>query len=196
MQITFLSFFISIAWSNILIIAISLCRKTRFFIYQFGVTSLVLLYLFCLIRIVFPLDFAFTRGVSFKGVFSDIYEHIVIDTIGVTKISVLSVLFFLWIVVSAILMVRFVRQYYITMRKVSSYAIRKDEQCKRVFEYVMNNSQNQMKINVRYSKEVNIPIGIGVFDKSIVLPDEIYSDKELYCILMHEYTHFLNRDLL
>lgn len=196
MQITLFSFFISIVWSSFLIIVIYLCRKSRFFICQFGVTSLVLLYLFCIVRLVLPLDFAFTRGVPFKGVYSDIYEHIVIDKIFASKISVLSVLFCLWIAVSVVLFFRFAYQYNITMRKVSAYAIRKDGQCKKVFERVINNSKKKIRINVRYSQEVDIPIGIGVLDKSIVLPDEIYSDKELYCILMHEYTHFLNRDLL
>ena len=196
MQITLFSFFISIVWSSFLIIAIYLCRKTRFFIYQFGVTSLVLLYLFCIVRLALPLDFVFTKGVPLKGVYSDIYEYMVIDKIGDSKVSVISILFCLWIAVSVALIFRLAYQYNITMRKVSTYAIRKDVQCNKVFERVMNNSKKKMKINVRYSDEVNVPIGVGLLDKSIILPDEIYSDKELYCILMHEYTHFLNRDLL
>lgn len=196
MQITFFSCLTSIVWSSILIIAIYLCRKIRFLIFQFGVTSLVLLYLFCVIRMVLPLDFTFTRGFPSGGILNVIYGRIVIDKIGTSNISVLSVLVFLWLAVSLVLIVRFAHRYYMIMRKISTYAFRKDEQCKRVFLNVISDSKKQMKINVRYSRELNVPMGIGVFDKSIVLPDEIYSDKELYCILMHEYTHFLNRDLL
>lgn len=196
MDITFFSFFISILWSSIFIIGIYLCRKTRFFMYQFGATGFVLLYLFCIMRMVLPVDFIFTRGFSLAGVYSDVYECIAIHKIGESEISVVTVLFCIWIVVSVVLMYRFVRRYFITMRKVSSYAIREDEQCKRVFGCVINDSKKRLDIHVRNSEEVDIPIGIGVFNKSIVLPDETYSDKELYCILMHEYTHFLNRDLL
>lgn len=196
MDITFFSFFMSILWSSILIIAIYLCRKTHLYIYHFGVTSLVLLYLFCVMRMVLPLDFTFTRGFPLAGVYSDIYERIVIHKIGESEISVISVLFCIWIVASVVLMYRFARRYFITMEKVSSYAIRDDEQCKRVFGCVINDSKKRLDIHIRYSEEVDIPIGIGVFNRSIVLPDETYSDKELYCILMHEYIHFLNRDLL
>ena len=52
-----------------------------------------------------------------------------------------------------------------------------------------------MNIAVRSSAHVKIPMGAGIFRKSILLPEETYSDSELYYILRHEYTHFQNRDL-
>jgi len=196
MQVTLFSFFISVVWSSILIVIIYLFRKMRFLICQFGVMSLVLLYLFCAIRMAVPLDFTFTKGISLEGMFSGIYERVVIEKIGMTDISVLSILFYLWIAGSSVLLVRFMYKYHIVMKEISTYPIRQDEQCQRVFAEVVSDSKKQRKINIRYSGKVNTPRGLGIFDRSIVLPDEAYADKELYCILKHEYTHFLNSDLL
>lgn len=201
MQVTLFSFFISVVWSSILIVVIYLFRKMRFLICQFGVMSLVLLYFFCAIRMAVPLDFTFTKGISLEGMFSGIYERVVIEKIGMTDISVLSILFFLWIAGSSVLLVGFVYQYHMVMKEISTYPIRQDEQCQRVFAEVVNGSKRQKllpfrEINIRYSGEVNTPRGLGIFDRSIILPDEAYTDKELYYILKHEYTHFLNRDLL
>lgn len=201
MQVTLFSFFISVVWSSFLIVVIYLFRKMRFLICQFGVMSLVLLYLFCAIRMAVPLDFTFTKGISLEGMFSGIYERVVIKKIGMTDISVLLILFFLWIAGSSVLLVGFVYQYHMAKKEISTYPIRQDEQCQRVFAEVVSGSKRQVllpfrEINIRYSGEVNTPRGLGIFDRSIILPDEAYTDKELYYILKHEYTHFLNRDLL
>jgi len=51
-------------------------------------------------------------------------------------------------------------------------------------------------VEIFCSNRVGIPMGIGIFKKRIILPDEDYTDMELYYILLHEYTHFLNRDLI
>lgn len=47
-----------------------------------------------------------------------------------------------------------------------------------------------------YQNYINVPMEVGIFRKSILLPDEPYTDSELYYILKHEYTHFQNKDLL
>ena len=156
MQISFFSFYMAIAWSSVLIIIIYLCRKTRFFIQQFGVMSLLLLYIFCVMRMAVPLEFTFTKGLFARGAFSTIYESIVLNKIGTSEISILSILFFIWIFISGVLLLRFVCQYYMAMRRVSAYVIRQDEQCKRVFEQVVKHSKKQMSINIRCSSDVKI----------------------------------------
>ncbi|MFV0503197.1 MAG: hypothetical protein ACK5LT_04425 [Lachnospirales bacterium] len=53
-----------------------------------------------------------------------------------------------------------------------------------------------MKVNVYKSSYISTPIGIGIFEKSIILIDKPYTDKELYYILLHEYTQFLTISVL
>ena len=56
MQITLFSFFSSVLWSSVLIVGIYVLRKARHFRTSFGLGALVLLYLFSIMRLLFPLE--------------------------------------------------------------------------------------------------------------------------------------------
>lgn len=195
MQITFFSLFMSVIWSSVLAVFNYFCRKKHFFIRQLGVTNILFLYLFSVIRMIIPYEFSFTQVIPPQGVLSDICRDPYIGQARTSRISLLAVLAVVWAVVSSVLILRFAFQYTKAMREYSSYRVREDEQCKRVYNRVLNVSKTQMNIAVRSSSHVKIPMGAGIFRKSILLPEETYSDSELYYILRHEYTHFQNRDL-
>lgn len=195
MQITFFSLFMSVIWSSALAVFNYFCRKKHFFIRQLGITNILFLYLSSVIRMIVPYEFSFTQVIPPQGVLSDICRDPYIGQARTSRISLLAVLAVVWAVVSSVLILRFVFQYMKAMREYSSYRVREDEQCKRVYNRVMNVSRTQMNIAVRSSAHVKIPMGAGIFRKSILLPEETYSDSELYYILRHEYTHFQNRDL-
>jgi len=198
MQITFYSFLLSILWSNILIIFIFLGRKKHFFDKGFGIASLVLLYLFCTVRMLFPIDFKFTRGIGFKGFFTAFYDIIYFQkfNLGVISVSILEILGIVWMVVTFILIIRFWHQYYCVIKEIDTYNKREDNQCQTLLHKIWNNNKRQLQVEIFCSNRVGIPMGIGIFKKRIILPDEDYTDMELYYILLHEYTHFLNRDLI
>lgn len=195
MQITLFSLFMSVVWSSVLVIFSYFCRKRHYFIRQFGITSLLFLYLFSLVRMFFPYQFPFTKGVSVNVVLAGIYNAIYLDARDAGKIPLLFVLFAVWAVVSAALIAEFIIRYAAVMKRLSSYSVCEDEQCTRIFRQVADQGKKRMKIAVRRSGNINVPMGIGLSRKSIILPDEDYSDADLYYILRHEYTHFQNHDL-
>lgn len=196
MQITFFSLFMSVIWSSVLAVFNYFCRKKHFFIRQLGITNILFLYLFSVIRMIVPYEFSFTRVIPPQGVFEKLCQDVYITNQEKTQISPLSILAAIWMIVSVILIARFIFQYIRAMRHFSTCSIRTDEQCKRVFNRVLNVSRAQLKIDIRSSADISIPMGVGIFRKSILLPEEEYSDSELYYILRHEYTHFQNKDLV
>ena len=195
MQITLFSLFVSVVWSGVLAMFNHFCRKNRVFIRQLGMTDLLCLYLFPALRMILPCEFSFTRVIPSPKVFDDIYIGIYANKAGTTQITIWSLLLVVWSVVSAVLLFRFVCQYLKAMRKFLTYRIREDEQCRRVFGRVLNKSKRQVKIEIRQSRCIQIPMGAGIFRRLILLPEKEYSDSQLYYILRHEYTHFQNRDL-
>lgn len=56
--------------------------------------------------------------------------------------------------------------------------------------------QTGRTVNVcgRTAANIESAFGVGVLRRYIILPDKMYTDTELYYILLHEYTHFCNRD--
>lgn len=195
MQITFFTLFMSVVWGSLLIAFSYFCRKKHFFIRQFGIASLLLLYLFSVLRMVIPYELPFTRMIQMKGVFNRLWEIFYYDGRDAGQITFLSVFAIIWVVVSAVLIIQFFCQYARGMKELSAYEVCEDEQCRQIFQQVVSESKKQMKIAVRRSGNINIPMGIGIFRKSIILPDEDYSDLDLYYILRHEYMHFQNNDL-
>ena len=73
MQITIFSFLSALLWSSLLIIAIYLLRHTQFK-QHFGVLSMVLLYLFCAVRLFLPLEFPHTLIAEDDVVYPYIYN--------------------------------------------------------------------------------------------------------------------------
>ena len=73
MQITIFSFLSALLWSSLLIVAIYLLRHTRFK-QHFGVLSMVLLYLFCAVRLFLPLEFPHTLIAADDVIYPYIYN--------------------------------------------------------------------------------------------------------------------------
>lgn len=197
MQVTFFSFIMAVFWSSIMILLLYAFRKTDGSIRQFGVSSMIGLYAFCAIRMAISLEFPFTQVVSLRQVYNPVHNLLYRQeyTIGHTNFHLKSLLIPVWLGVAVILLSYFVIHYYHYVKPFSGLKANEDEKTREVLNRVVAGSKREIKVGLVYSDQVDIPIGIGVFKRWIILPNGIYSEDQLYYILRHEYTHFLNRDL-
>ena len=69
------------------------------------------------------------------------------------------------------------------------------KQILRVLKSLQCKKQYDGRIRISYSAQVSVPVGIGLWKRKILLPYLEYTDTELYYILLHEFTHFANKDL-
>lgn len=189
----------AIFWSGILIGITYWMRKKNFFIKRSGIGSIISVYLFCMLRMLLPLNFDFTVGIRVKGFFSYILYAICIKQyqIGAYFVTIFDGLLIVWAAVTLALLLRFAWQYLYTcicLRKADK--TEKDAYCMELLQIIAEQKGKRCRITVLRSDQVHIPIGIGIFKRRIVLPKMDYTEQELYYILLHEYTHFLNGDLL
>lgn len=56
--------------------------------------------------------------------------------------------------------------------------------------------KEKRNIKIVQTAAVEIPCCIGIFEKRILIPDKKYSREELHYIILHEYTHLDNKDIL
>lgn len=56
------------------------------------------------------------------------------------------------------------------------------------------NKKNR-RVNIYRNHQVTAPFSVGLYNKSIILPDKEYDRQELEVILCHEYTHIVNHDI-
>lgn len=56
--------------------------------------------------------------------------------------------------------------------------------------------KEKRNIKIVQTATVEVPCCMGIFEKRILIPDKKYSREELHYIILHEYTHLDNKDIL
>lgn len=197
MVFSFYSVLMAVFSSGILIGILYPIRKKSYFAKKFGYVCIVLMYLLCILRIFVPIAFPFTKGISKKGLYSDICHVFCFDKIriGNYEFTIAGALFIIWAAVAFFKIGKFLLEYKRTEKVLSMFPERNDMQCSRVLQRVIEETGKQHDVTIFYSEGIHMPMGMGIRKWQIYLPKQEYADKELYYILLHEYTHFLNGDL-
>ena len=193
MQITIFSFLSALLWSSLLIVAIYLLRHTRFK-QHFGVLSMVLLYLFCAVRLFLPLEFPHTLIAADDVIYPYIYNLLTREHTILANKSLALILCAVWLLGFCVLLFRFARQYRKAIRSVEHYAEPWDERTNTLLKQVQQQTCRTIKVQGYIATSVESAFGMGVLHKRIILPDRDYTETELRYVLLHEYTHFLNHD--
>lgn len=190
MTITIFSFLSALLWSSLLIVAIYLLRHTRFK-QHFGVLSMVMLYLFCAVRLFLPIELPYTLIAADSVIYPRIYSLLMQDF---ANRPLLILLCFLWLLGFCELLFRYVRQYRKAIYSVTHYAEPWDERTTALLEQVQRQTGRRIKVHGCTANHIESAFGIGVLRKYIMLPAGDYTEDELRYVLLHEYTHFLNHD--
>lgn len=200
MELSFFSFFMAVLWSSLFFCILAFLQKDIRFIRHFGVTTIFLIYLGCIIRFLFPVKFSFTKVIPDGVVYAAFYRFFCLNKLdlGFFQISLLEILTFISISITIVLTIRFFQRYLAFQHLVSTPETMNSAQKSqliRVLNRLHPYRQCRQRIPVSYSSQVSVPAGIGLWRKHILLPHVEYTDQELYYILLHEFTHFGNRDL-
>lgn len=196
MHVTTFSFLSAIVWSSALIVLTYLFRKVPRFSRCFGVFYMSLLYLFSVARMFFPIEVIPSVVVESKVVYPAIYRFLHTEVFSGTRLAISynSILIIVWIAVSGVLLMKYAFQYHRSIRAITRYALPADERIQLIFARLQKADGKQIKISVWTCPNMDVPFGLGIFQKRIVLPEKEYTDLELRYILLHELTHFLSRD--
>ncbi len=191
------SLFMTIVWTGLTIIFYYFVLRKRRFIRKFGGVCLLVLYLACVLRLLVPLELPFLRIVEFKGWMAEAYAVIFLDErafLGFT-FTIAEILIGIWVCGTGLSAVAWVFRYTRILKKVFLSKCCEDVKCEAVMGKVRQVYKRKVKVKVLRCPSISVPMGIGLVKKKILLPMSSYGDEELYYILLHEYTHFINRDI-
>lgn len=197
---SFFSFLMAVVWSSFFFCILSLLQKDIRFIRHFGITTIFIIYLGCILRFLLPLELPFTKVIPDSVVYAAFYDFFCLNKFSIAffQISIMEVLSGFNILVALVLAVRFFRQYFPFLRMVSApeeMSIYQEHQLFRILKRLPVRKSCERPIRVSYSSQVTVPMGIGLRRRMVLLPRLDYTDEELYYILLHEFTHFSNGDL-
>lgn len=199
MNVTLYSFIMAVFLSTAFVGFTHLFRRKEFFLRSFGIPMMLFLYGVCVFRMMLPLEFPFTRPIEFQREHNDFLQMIRREGIFpvASGISILELALGIWIMGSLVTLVIFLVKYLGPIRKVrkleSVFPV--GETAESLLKQIQEESPRRLDTRICICPGLEIPMGVGVFRKRILLPYNTYTEKELYYILKHEYTHFCNHDL-
>jgi len=98
--------------------------------------------------------------------------------------------------ISLYLLCRFFYQYYKSMKEIKNYDMRLESNLQDILSEIIKEKKARIRPTILICSSINTPMSFGVLNKYILLPDKEYKKQEAYYILLHEYTHLANGDLL
>lgn len=192
MQITIFSVWMTVFWSSILILLFYVLRIKFILIDVCSVSGVIVLYLFCLIRMLLPVEFPWTKVIANTELYNKLYDAFYYKLNIGTGLYVYQILLVLWLTGTVGLLLRMLNQYMRIIRYFGSLDTTKD---KIILGELSGISGNKIP-DIVQTAAVSIPCCIGVLRKRILLPGKTYSKEELHYIILHEYLHLQNNDFL
>lgn len=191
MQFTIFTLIITVLWVGIFIKLISLLRKQMAVLRYFSIYPLFILLMFCILRIIFPVELPFTRIINSRKILPLIQKFFYTPFIhyGYIKINLAFIIGTVWIVGTILIIFKRIRDYYRFKHLLNFLPASEDKHLYDIFSKAnVNNRLNNVKIIVHSS--VPSPAIIGCIHPVIILPDISFDDDELLGIFIHESTHY------
>ena len=194
MAISTYSVIMAVLCSDIFIILLYVLRKKRILTSYYGITLLTILYILTVFRMLFPLEFDFTTIINVPTFYNPLGSFLR-HQLGTSGITVRMVFLLVWITGSAFFLIRYVYHYRKAFHIICHYELVTDPKVLSILEEVNRKYHKGTRITLRETFHISVPMGIGLFQKTILLPDFQYDDTELFYIIAHECNHFYNHDL-
>jgi len=112
---------------------------------------------------------------------------------GNIAIHIYDILIAVWILGSIYNLLKYVHQSNKLYKSVNAVPPTDDMRIISCMDEILAESRKNTKVKIIQSVEINIPMIVGLLKPVICLPDIQFSDDELKNILLHEWTHFLQK---
>ena len=191
------SFLMAILWSSLFIVASILLHKMKV-AFKYSLFPISFLLMLSIVRMFVTVEIPGAIIVPTTNAYADalnFFTRPLLKTplLGVS-ITIIQICITLWVVVGVYLLVRYACRYLKNQKILQSLGVTRDFDAEKLLQSAANRKIRKLKI-YRTAK-INVPILTGIAKPAIYLPDIDFPEEELKGILLHEYTHYKNKDLL
>ena len=188
MKITFFSIAMSIIWGSALMVLFTILRKRSKLIDICSVSGIIVLYIFCAVRMMVPIELPWIKVIPAETLFNALYLAIRKE-VSVSGVKVYHIVAGVWIAGAIIKMADLVLRYIKYKNQIAKLA----ENGKSL--ETSNYGVKAPSAKIIQTQAVDTPLSFGLLDRIILIPDEDYSDDDRALIIRHEYMHLINNDL-
>ncbi len=195
MNVSFFSILMALLFSTVFILTVHFLRNHKAFLKGFGVPTVLLLYALCIGRTVLLLEFPFTTPVRVQSGYNQFYQIVSQPVVG-NWVSPLAIVGGIWLLGAVLCLARFLVNYFRSLFRLRRFESQRYPEAEEMLERIRRETGKPLKIRLFIYPKTKIPMGVGMLRKRILMPPRVWDEEELYYILLHEYTHFLNHDQL
>lgn len=183
----------SLIWTfincGLMALLILFLRTRKNFLARYGTFSLVVLFFCCIIRMFIPVEFPEHQFIIHS---TSIYNHLLnpFFTISFPEWTLYFVLG-IWFLGGVIVCLRLFWQTATVERDLITNCQPADSRT----IAILRELDPAGKVEIKISPNIIVAVLTGFFHPIIYLPDVDYSDEELHYILLHEYTHYVRKDI-
>lgn len=192
-------FIMAVLTNSLMIVIIYFLRKVPYFSNLFSVWFMVILYLFCVLRIFLPIEFPNAQIVLMDNtVYTSIVEAFIQrDADGIARPNTALIVFLcawaIGIIVIGLSNLISQRRFFRYLMANGDYATDHEREifCG-VAKDVLKSDKNVL---LRKTDVITGTVVVGLIHKTVLIPDETYTDDELKMMFRHECMHIKNKDL-
>lgn len=185
----------SLIWTFLIscpmLLLIFILRRRSDYLTKYGVTFISILYIFCTVRMLFPIEFPSHQKVICDPYLYSFLMNLSAKSEDIHKKIVMAVILTIWIIGIIIAVVHKMREW----NKVKGYLIKGTSEGDGVAEKILREIDSECPIKIEYNLAIAEPFIKGLRHPVIYLPEKECNEKELEFILMHEYLHWKRKDL-
>ena len=185
----------SLIWTFLIscpmLLLIFILRRRSDYLTKYGVTFISILYIFCTVRMLFPIEFPSHQKVICDPYLYSFLMNLHAKSEDIHKKIVMAVILTIWIIGIIIAVVHKMREW----NKVKGYLIKGTSKGDGVAEKILREIDSECPIKIEYNLAIAEPFIKGLRHPVIYLPEKECNEKELEFILMHEYLHWKRKDL-
>lgn len=185
----------SLIWTFLIscpmLLLIFILRRRSDYLTKYGVTFISILYIFCTVRMLFPIEFPSHQKVICDPYLYSFLMNLYAKSEDIHKKIVMAVILTIWIIGIIIAVVHKMREW----NKVKGYLIKGTSEGDGVAEKILREIDSECPIKIEYNLAIAEPFIKGLRHPVIYLPEKECNEKELEFILMHEYLHWKRKDL-
>ena len=185
----------SLIWTFLIscpmLLLIFILRRQSDYLTKYGVTFISILYIFCTVRMLFPIEFPSHQKVICDPYLYSVLMNLYAKSEDIHKKIVMAVILTIWIIGIIIAVVHKMREW----NKVKGYLIKGTSKGDGVAEKILREIDSECPIKIEYNLAIAEPFIKGLRHPVIYLPEKECNEKELEFILMHEYLHWKRKDL-
>lgn len=182
---------------GLLIIVLSFYLQDTDRMAQTGVRSILILMGIIAMRLIFPLEFTFSTTFPSRYIMTNLMKFLHRPIISVLNenITILNVMFFVWVIGIIITVASTIRTYMRFGQIIKKLPVLHDSKVDEILHTITQVHKKPVLFQVVYSELISTPMLYGIHRPKIMVPAIDLTYSEWYFILKHETMHYYNRDL-